>query len=145
MDVHNQLRQYSLHLEKKWVTSKPYFRLHTTLVGINVIDTYRLSHFHSIFSSNKAIGFRRIYNDLTVETPLSPNDESHLCRPNFDESKNHYTIRAFAGVLAQQLIHYIQDDIVCQCLHTTQVCSRNTHFDVVVADNDSSSNYSMVT
>ena len=55
VDAHNQLRQHALHLEKKWVTTQPYFRLHTTLVGINVVDTYRLSQFHSILSSNQAV------------------------------------------------------------------------------------------
>ena len=41
VDLHNQARQYELKLEKKWVTTNPYFRLYTTMVGINVIDTWK--------------------------------------------------------------------------------------------------------
>jgi hypothetical protein len=39
IDTHNQLRQDLLQLEKKWLTKKPFFRLATTLTGINVTDT----------------------------------------------------------------------------------------------------------
>jgi hypothetical protein len=35
VDIHNQLRQYAVKLEKKWVTCDPYFRLFTTVVGEN--------------------------------------------------------------------------------------------------------------
>ena len=42
IDVHNQLRQYELKLEKKWVTTDCWFRLFTTLVGICTVDAYRL-------------------------------------------------------------------------------------------------------
>ena len=41
VDLHNQARQYELKLEKKWVTTDPYFRLYSTLVGINVIDAWK--------------------------------------------------------------------------------------------------------
>ena len=34
VDVHNQLRQSAVKLEKKWVTKDPFFRLHTTIVGM---------------------------------------------------------------------------------------------------------------
>lgn len=39
VDKHNQLRQSELALEKKWLTTDGWFRLFTTLVGINVVDT----------------------------------------------------------------------------------------------------------
>ena len=42
VDLHNQARQYELRLEKKWVTTNPYFRLYTTMLGINVIDTWKV-------------------------------------------------------------------------------------------------------
>ena len=41
VDLHNQARQYELSLEKKWVTTNPYFRLYTTLVGMNVTDAWK--------------------------------------------------------------------------------------------------------
>jgi hypothetical protein len=36
IDMHNQLHQDLLKLEKKWVTQNPWFRLAATLAGINV-------------------------------------------------------------------------------------------------------------
>ena len=41
IDVGNMMRQKVLRLEKSWVTQNGYFRLLTTLVGTNVVDTYR--------------------------------------------------------------------------------------------------------
>ena len=41
IDMHNQVRQSDFALEKRWVTTCGYFRLTTTLVGINVVDTWR--------------------------------------------------------------------------------------------------------
>ena len=41
IDIHNHLRQYCLRIEKRWVTSNPYFQLTTTLMGMNVVDTFR--------------------------------------------------------------------------------------------------------
>ena len=49
MDRHNQVRQSELALEKKWVTHNPWFRLATTLVGINVTDTWQLMCHHRLF------------------------------------------------------------------------------------------------
>ena len=42
VDLHNQARQYELKLEKKWVTTNPYFRLYTTMLGMTVIDTWKV-------------------------------------------------------------------------------------------------------
>ncbi len=47
-DWHNQLCQDLLALEKKWVTHDCYFRLATTLIGMNVIDTFLLSKYYNI-------------------------------------------------------------------------------------------------
>ena len=38
IDKHNQLRQADLALEKHWVTQNPYFWLHTTMIGMKVVD-----------------------------------------------------------------------------------------------------------
>jgi len=40
-DIHNQMRQYELRLEKCWVTFDGYFRIITTLLGITTIDAWR--------------------------------------------------------------------------------------------------------
>ena len=42
VDVHNQVRQFDLALEKKWVTQNGYIRLFTTLVGIDVTDACKI-------------------------------------------------------------------------------------------------------
>ena len=41
-DMHNQSRQYDLGLEKRWVTQDPYFRLYTTMLGMTVVDCWKL-------------------------------------------------------------------------------------------------------
>jgi hypothetical protein len=53
IDTHNQLRQDSLKLEKKWVTQNPWFRLATTLVGINVTDAFLLCNYHQVLNCSK--------------------------------------------------------------------------------------------
>jgi hypothetical protein len=46
IDMHNQVRQSELALEKKWVTQCGYFRLATTLIGISVVDCWKLAMYH---------------------------------------------------------------------------------------------------
>ena len=58
IDVHNQLRQDELALEKRWVTNDGYFRLATTLVGINTVDCWRLASFHNILDKDQ-VGITR--------------------------------------------------------------------------------------
>ena len=36
--MHNQVLQFDIALEKKWVTPFPFFRLYTTLLGMNLTD-----------------------------------------------------------------------------------------------------------
>jgi hypothetical protein len=45
IDKHNQLRQGNLALEKRWLTQNPYFRLHTTIIGMFIVICFPLS-FH---------------------------------------------------------------------------------------------------
>ena len=54
VDRHNQVRQFGIKLEKKWVTDNPYFRLFTTLVGIAVTDTWKLASFHKLLTRHNA-------------------------------------------------------------------------------------------
>ena len=42
IDVWNQLRQFDLGLEKKWVTTCGYFRILTTFYGFTVAEVYKL-------------------------------------------------------------------------------------------------------
>ena len=46
IDNHNKLRQHHLALEKSWPTKKCWFRLHTTFIGMSVVDLYRLYYYH---------------------------------------------------------------------------------------------------
>jgi len=45
-------------LEKLWVTFDPYFCLHTMLLGMSVVDTWRLALYHKLFKQN---------NDMMIE------------------------------------------------------------------------------
>jgi hypothetical protein len=48
IDNHNKSRQHYLKLEKKWPTKDCWFRLICTLVGMSVVDLYRIYRFHDI-------------------------------------------------------------------------------------------------
>ena len=41
VDVHTQVRQFDIALEKKWVILFPYLRLYTTLLGTNLTDFWK--------------------------------------------------------------------------------------------------------
>ena len=95
VDVHNQLRQYALRLEKNWVTCDPYFRLFCTLIGITAVDCFRLSNFHSILQSN---GTR-----LTVQDEAENNFKGMYFNAGTD-ANNLYTMNRFTGILCKQLL-----------------------------------------
>jgi hypothetical protein len=48
IDTHNQLHQFELGLEKKWVTHDAYFRVMTTIFGFNNTDAYILCDYHGL-------------------------------------------------------------------------------------------------
>jgi hypothetical protein len=50
IDKHNQAHQAELALEKCGLTQNPCFHLHTTLLGINVVDCYKLAEHHKIIN-----------------------------------------------------------------------------------------------
>ena len=52
IDSNNQLRQFELALEKKWVTQDPYFRLTTTKIGMDVTDAWMLINHHGLFHAS---------------------------------------------------------------------------------------------
>jgi hypothetical protein len=82
VDCHNQVRQFKLALEKKWVTHDPYFRLFMTLLGINVADCWKLSHYHNLFHINNS------------NSTFSMDREDAM------------SIKKFAGILAKQLLKF---------------------------------------
>ena len=50
VDSNNQLRQDGLAFEESWVTTNCWFRLATTLLGMNVTDSFRLADYHGIIN-----------------------------------------------------------------------------------------------
>jgi hypothetical protein len=54
IDTHNQLRQDSLKLEKKWMTQNPWFHLAMTLISIMVTDAFLLCNYHKVINSGSA-------------------------------------------------------------------------------------------
>mmetsp|Transcript_30790 Transcript_30790/g.87072 ORF Transcript_30790/g.87072 Transcript_30790/m.87072 type:complete len:291 (-) Transcript_30790:11-883(-) len=46
VDNHNQSRQHDLGLEEMWPTKDPWFRLHTTVMGMGVVDAWKLCKHH---------------------------------------------------------------------------------------------------
>jgi hypothetical protein len=50
IDKHNQAHQAELALKKQWLMQNPYFCLHTSLIGPNVVDCYKLADHHKIIN-----------------------------------------------------------------------------------------------
>jgi hypothetical protein len=50
VDKHNHLRQSELALEKHWQTQNAFFWLHTTIIGMNVVDCYKLADHHKLIN-----------------------------------------------------------------------------------------------
>ena len=47
IDNHNQQRQHDLGLEDRWPTKNPWFRLATTMIGINTVDSLKAVRHHA--------------------------------------------------------------------------------------------------
>ena len=52
IDLHNQVRQFDLALEKMWVTQNGYFRLYATMLGMTVTDLWKTMS-KSFYKSNR--------------------------------------------------------------------------------------------
>ena len=74
IDRHNQSRQFDLALEKTWLTQEPYFRLATTIIGMHVVDSWKLADYHNIINGANT------------------------------KDENRMTVKRFAGVLCYQLV-----------------------------------------
>jgi hypothetical protein len=68
IDVHNQLHQDLLKLEKKWITKHPFFCLGTTMIGINVTDTHLLANYQGVIGFKKSDGDPRMRNNSNLAT-----------------------------------------------------------------------------
>ena len=55
IDMANQLRQDCLGLERQWVTYDGYFRMITGLIGMSVVDVYKLGQHHGFLPRGKNI------------------------------------------------------------------------------------------
>jgi hypothetical protein len=77
IDVHNQLCQDLLKLEKKWIMQDPFFHLGTTMIGINVTDAYLLANYHGVIN---------------------------VSRNGNEEKEKQVSIQRFAGILANNLL-----------------------------------------
>ncbi len=92
IDCHNQLRQDLLALEEKWVTHDCYFRLTTTLIGMNVIDTFLLSKYHNIIDykkkENSGMSVRRFAGALAFQLISRANNLADAARKFKDENDN---------------------------------------------------------
>ena len=98
IDVLNHLRQYCLKLEKKWVTQSGYFRIHTTVTGINVVDTMMLCIHHGLLQQHKTgIQVKHFLNKCGVDRD---DDEDDITK---------YSMTTFAGILARQLLNMAND------------------------------------
>ena len=80
IDKNNHARQSELALEEKWVTQNCYFRLVTTLVGLNVTDAWMLMHHHNLY-------------DIDVKNRYTTCEQRKV------------PIKPFAGMLSGQLLH----------------------------------------
>ena len=99
IDVLNHLRQFCLKLEKKWVTQSGYFRIHTTLTGINVVDTMMLCIHHGLLQQQS--------HGIQVKTFLQKCNTDQ--KEQDDEDITKYSMTTFAGILARQLLNLAND------------------------------------
>jgi hypothetical protein len=78
VDILNQLRQGYLRLEKKWVTTSPYFRMETSRIGMCAVDTFSIAFFYNLFSK---VNF------------------------NHGRQEDYWNTRRLGGVLSRQILH----------------------------------------
>ena len=48
VDHHNQTQQSDLALKKAWIIKDCYFQLASTIIGINILDCWKLADHHKI-------------------------------------------------------------------------------------------------
>ena len=81
VDKHNQLRQSELALEKKWITTDGWFRLFTTLVGINVVDTMLVLRSESHSTHPYKTISTRAFTEILAEDLIMNQFDGKLSRP----------------------------------------------------------------
>jgi len=53
IDMHNQVQQDELALEKCWISIDGFFHLATTLIWIHAVDCWKLAQFHKILKQDE--------------------------------------------------------------------------------------------
>lgn len=104
IDCHNQSRQHDLALEECWVTTDPYFRLSTTIIGLTVTDSWKLTRYHSkrwaeervvAFSNRLAYGLLHGLDDsispMDIVEMLQKEDSVESSVTTKSESENTHT------------------------------------------------------
>ena len=80
-DKHNQLRQSELALEKKWLTTDGWFRLFTTLIGINTVDTMLVLRAESHSRHEYKTMSTRRFTEILAEDLIMNTFDGALSRP----------------------------------------------------------------
>ena len=81
VNKHFQLRQSELALEKKWLTTDGWFRLFTTLIGINVVDTMLVLRSESHTSHPFKTMTTREFTEILAEDLVMNEFDGVLSRP----------------------------------------------------------------
>ena len=86
IDNHNQARQFHLELEHSWVTQSGWFRIETTLQGINVADAWNAvknDQQHREYNYRSQLTIQEFANDLAGELlgPHARRDAAAVGRP----------------------------------------------------------------
>ena len=63
--MHNQVRQFNLALEKKWITHNPCFQLYTAIVGMISKNTWKILKKKS-YSSNTDFAYILSHDILSL-------------------------------------------------------------------------------
>jgi hypothetical protein len=102
IDFLNHLRQFCLKLEKKWVTQSGYFQIHTTMVGINMVDTMMLCIHHGLLQQHKhGIQVKHFLNKCGIDRDRDGDHD--------EEDITKFSMTTFAGILGRQLLNLARD------------------------------------
>jgi hypothetical protein len=81
IDSHNHLRQYVLAIEKAWRSQDAFFRLQCTVIGMTVVDTYKLAQYHlppchvmhstALVDFSRKLAYELVHNNLPDWRPGS--------------------------------------------------------------------------
>ena len=67
MDVHNQARQYDLALEKNWVAYDVWFCLYKTMIGMTLVDWWKIKKPRCSIKQKKSMTLLEYDNQLVQD------------------------------------------------------------------------------